>query len=209
MQPVTLYPVLVYRANQDWLLKLRPLPSVVGTDYSNMYANDKVSKAKFKFTPATSEINLKWNVQVKFHELIDAIWFTEETEFAYENSAAFPNLPAGNLSTQGPDFNAKLETECMQTFSCFCKHMNTLAKETTSANAKKTLELALASLSSTFTAPVVLCKLIKISLTNLHMVRLETRLHKKKTTQRCWTSQRKRRRLTHEEEKRPISAQDL
>ena len=152
MQPVTLYPVLVYRANQDWLLKLRPLPSVVGADYSNMYANDKVSKAKFKFTPATSEINLKWNVQVKFHELIDAIWFTEETEFAYENSAAFPNLPAGNLSTQGPDFNAKLETECMQTFSCFCKHMNTLAKETTSANAKKTLELALASLSSTFTA---------------------------------------------------------
>ena len=150
--PVTLYPVLVYRANQDWLLKLRPLPSVVGADYSNMYANDKVSKAKFKFTPATSEINLKWNVQVKFHELIDAIWFTEETEFAFENSAAFPNLTAGNLSTQGPDFNAKLETECMQTFSCFCKHMNTLAKETTSANAKKTLELALASLSSTFTA---------------------------------------------------------
>ena len=154
MQPLTLYPILVYRANQDWLLKLRPNPSVDGADHSNMYANDKVSKAKFKFTPATSENNLKWCVQLKFHDLIEAIWVNEETEFAFENNAAFPNLPA-HLSTKDPDFIAKLETECMQTFSCFCQHMNTLAKDTTSANAKRTLEAALASLSSTFTVQVV------------------------------------------------------
>jgi hypothetical protein len=202
--PLTLYPVLVYRANQDWLLKLRPLPSVDGADYSDMYANDRVSKAKFKFAPATTENNLKWKVQVKFHDLIDAIWFTDETEFDLENVPAFPMLPT-NISTQDPHFIQELEGECIKTFSHFCQHMDMLAKDTTSANAKKTLEAALASLSSTFTAQVVLCKLMKISLTNLHMVRLETRLHKKKTW-RCRTSQR---RIPHEEEKRTVSAQDL
>ena len=151
MQLITLYPVLVYRADQDWLLKLRPVPLVDGANYSNMYANDKVKQAKFKFSPATTENKEKWCLQLKFNDLIAAIWFTEETEFSLENVPEFPTLPA-NISTRDPDFIHKLEVECLQTFSRFCQLMDTLAKDTTSANAKKTLEAALASLSSTFTA---------------------------------------------------------